>query len=93
MSRARLYPPSVDQGFPVLPPQPEGWQRTTFGTVVEVVERPVKLDPNCTYKLVTAKRNGCGSFTSQLDRSKIDHLTSFNFGRRGGSGLGTTRSA
>ena len=37
--------------------------------------------------------DGCGSFMSTSDGSSFDHLTSFSFGRRGASGLGTTRSA
>jgi hypothetical protein len=37
--------------------------------------------------------DGCGSFMSTSDGSSFDHLTSFSFGRRDGSGLGTTRSA
>jgi hypothetical protein len=37
--------------------------------------------------------DGCGSFMSTSDGSSFDHLTSFIFGRRDGSGLGTTRSA
>src|SRR5580692_12415557 len=60
MARTRLYPPSVDAGFPDLPPTPEGWRRTTFGEVLEVVERSTKLAPDATYKLLTAKRNRGG---------------------------------
>jgi len=60
MSRSRLYPPSVDPGFPRLPTRPEGWSRTTFDEVVEVVERSVKLDPARVYKTLTAKRNRGG---------------------------------
>jgi type I restriction enzyme S subunit len=60
MARSSLYPPSVDPGFPVLPVLPEGWRRTTFGAVVEVVERPVKLEPTRVYKLVNAKRSRGG---------------------------------
>lgn len=54
------YPPSVDPGFPELPPTPERWRRTTFGEVLEVVTRPLKLDPNARYRLVNAKRNRGG---------------------------------
>jgi hypothetical protein len=39
------------------------------------------------------KSYGCGSFMSTSDGSSFDHLTSFSFGRRDASGLGTTRSA
>ncbi len=60
MARTRLYPPSVDPGFPELPHIPEGWIHTTFGGVLEVVERPLKLSPDGRYRLVTAKRNRGG---------------------------------
>jgi type I restriction enzyme, S subunit len=60
MSRSRLYPPSVDSGFPTLPATPTGWTRTTFDKILEVVERPVKLDPARVYKTLTAKRNRGG---------------------------------
>lgn len=60
MARGRLYPPSVDPAFPELPDTPNGWTRATFGSVVEVKERPVKLDPETTYRLLTAKRSRGG---------------------------------
>lgn len=60
MARTRLYPPSVDPRFPELPPTPEGWTRTTFGEVLEVVERSTKLIPDATYRLLTAKRSRGG---------------------------------
>lgn len=60
MARSRLYPPSVDPGFPVLPETPAGWDKTTFAEVLEVVERPVKLVGHHTYRLVNAKRNRGG---------------------------------
>ena len=60
MARTRLYPPSVDPGFPKLPPIPEGWSHATFADILEVVERPTTLSPDTTYKLVTAKRSRVG---------------------------------
>jgi type I restriction enzyme S subunit len=60
MARSSLYPPSVDPGFPVLPPTPAGWIRKTFGDVVVPIERPVTLEPTASYQLVTAKRNRGG---------------------------------
>lgn len=60
MARTRLYPPSVDPGFPTLPPTPEGWSHATFADVLEVVERPTTLSPEATYKLLTAKRSRGG---------------------------------
>ena len=60
MARSSLYPPSVDPGFPVLPPTPAGWTRLRFGEVVQPVERPTTLSPMMPYCLVTAKRNRGG---------------------------------
>lgn len=60
MARTKLYPPSVDSGFPELPPTPAGWVRATFGDVLELVERPIKLEANSRYKLLTAKRSRGG---------------------------------
>ncbi len=60
MARTKLYPPSVDPGFPELGETPPGWSRTTFGDVLEAIERPEKLDPDRSYQLVTAKRSRGG---------------------------------
>jgi type I restriction enzyme S subunit len=60
MARTRLYPPSVDPGFPELPPTPEGWTHGTFADALDVVERPTKLSPDTTYRLLTAKRSRGG---------------------------------
>jgi type I restriction enzyme, S subunit len=78
MARTRLYPPSVDPGFPVLPPKPEGWLRTTFEKIVEPVERPVKLEPAQTYRLVNAKRSRGGIvLRSELTGREILTKTQF----------------
>lgn len=60
MARSAPYPASVDPAFPKLPPLPDGWTRTTFGEVVETIERPIRLDPKRIYKLVNAKRSRGG---------------------------------
>ncbi len=60
MARGRLYPPSVDPGFPTLAEIPSGWRSATFGDLLDVVERPIKLAPDKTYKLVNAKRSRGG---------------------------------
>ena len=78
MARSSLYPPSVDPGFPELPSTPDGWTRTTFGGVLEVVERPLKLDPEATYRLVTAKRNR-GGITLRSEMSGREILTKTQF--------------
>ncbi|WNG32983.1 restriction endonuclease subunit S [Archangium violaceum] len=60
MARSRQYPPSVDPGAPIEPPVPEGWQRFSFGELLDVVERPVILDADREYQLVNAKRSRGG---------------------------------
>ncbi|MBL9027197.1 MAG: restriction endonuclease subunit S [Myxococcales bacterium] len=78
MARTRLYPPSVDPGFPTLPETPSGWTRTTFGDVLEVVERPTKLQPNEIYRLVNAKRSRGGiSLRGELTGREILTKTQF----------------
>lgn len=60
MARSSIYPPSVDPGFPILPDTPEGWTQASFGDVLDVIERPMKLIADETYRLVNAKRNRGG---------------------------------
>lgn len=86
MARSRLYPPSVDPGFPRLPTTPTGWSRTTFGQVLEVAERPVALEPTRTYRLVNAKRSRGGIVlrTKLLGR---EILTKTQFETKGGDFL------
>lgn len=86
MSRSSLYPPSVDPGFPTLAALPDGWQRTTFGDVVEVVERPVRLDPDRVYKLVTAKRSR-GGIVLRSETLGRDVLTKTQFETKTGDFL------
>jgi type I restriction enzyme, S subunit len=86
MKRTRLYPPSVDPGFPVLPPTPERWRRTTFGDVLEVVARPIELDPNAKYRLVNAKRNR-GGIISRAEVLGREVLTKTQFEAKAGDFL------
>ena len=60
MARTSQFPPSVDPGAPITPPTPLGWTRKAFRDLVEVVERPVLLEPDATYQLVNAKRSRGG---------------------------------
>jgi type I restriction enzyme S subunit len=86
MSRSSLYPPSVDPGFPCLGPVPTGWTRTTFGSALEKVERPLDLEPDRKYRLVTAKRSRGGIvLRSELLGSEI--LTKTQFAARAGDFL------
>lgn len=86
MARNSLYPPSVDAGFPVLPPTPEGWSRITFGDAVEVVERPKALLPDESYQLVTAKRSR-GGIVSRGNLLGREVLTKTQFEVRAGDFL------
>ena len=60
MARKALLPPSVKAGIPQEQPVPDGWSKVSFGDVLEVIERPAKLDDGQEYQLVTAKRSRGG---------------------------------
>ncbi|WP_291441199.1 restriction endonuclease subunit S [Desulfovibrio sp.] len=63
MARKRnaTYPDSVQPGIPVLGPLPEGWVRESLGKRLHEIKRPVKMRDECTYNLVTVKRNRGGA--------------------------------
>jgi type I restriction enzyme, S subunit len=86
MARTRLYPPSVDPGFPELPPTPNGWNRSKFKNLVEAVERPIKLDPDSTYRLLTAKRSR-GGITLRGELKGREILTKTQFSSHAGDFL------
>lgn len=67
MARKSIYPPSVTPGIPRLGQKPEGWTETTFGDVLQVVERRAEVHDDDIYQLVTAKRNRGGI----VPRSKL----------------------
>ena len=54
------YPASVQPGIPNLPATPAGWQSISLGRHLTEVRRPVALNPNDTYRLVTVKRSRGG---------------------------------
>lgn len=54
------FPSSVQPGIPQLPPAPKGWVKTTLGTHLKEVIRPVSLDPIQNYRLVTVRRSRGG---------------------------------
>lgn len=60
MAERRAFPKSVQAGIPKLSPKPDGWKTYALGDLLEVVERPVRLDAEKQYQLVTAKRNRGG---------------------------------
>ena len=54
------YPPSVQHGIPRLSPAHKGWKSFAIGKLVAEVIRPVEMDDDKTYTLVTAKRSRGG---------------------------------
>ena len=60
MARSALYPPSVKPGIPRLGTKPKGWIETTFGEVLQVIQRPADVEEHVEYQLVTAKRGRGG---------------------------------
>lgn len=54
------YPPSINAGIPKLGELPAGWSRLRMKDMLDVIERPVKLDDSKSYQLVTAKRSRGG---------------------------------
>ncbi|NMF61086.1 hypothetical protein [Pseudanabaena yagii] len=54
------YPPSVQHGIPRLSPAQNGWKSVAIGKLVTEIVRPVEMDDNETYTLVTAKRSRGG---------------------------------
>lgn len=54
------YAASVQPGIPNLPATPAGWQCMALGRHLTEVRRPVRLNPNDTYRLVTVKRSRGG---------------------------------
>ena len=60
MARKSIYPPSVTPGIPRLGEKPEGWVETTFGEVLQVVQRRTEVADDTEYQLVNAKRSRGG---------------------------------
>ena len=56
----KAYPPSICPGIPRLGICPSGWTTCTFNDILTVVERPIPIDDDTVYQLVTAKRNRGG---------------------------------
>lgn len=54
--RKSTYPETVKAGIPRLDYLPEGWTRTTLKPYLVETKRPVKMDDNKPYDLVTVKR-------------------------------------
>jgi len=72
------FPSSVQPGIPQLPPAPKGWFKTTLGTHLREVVRPVSLDPAKNYRLVTVRRSRGGvDERCELPGSEIKTPTQF----------------
>lgn len=57
---ARTFPKSVQPGIPKLKEPKPGWRTVRFGDVLSPVVRPIKMDDNSEYRLVTVKRSRGG---------------------------------
>jgi len=57
---ARTFPKSVQPGIPRLKEPKQGWRTVRFGDLLSPVARPVKMDDNSEYRLVTVKRSRGG---------------------------------
>jgi len=55
-----VTPPSVKAGIPKLPSVPMGWQKYSFGDILNEVARPIELKDEEVYQLVVAKRSRGG---------------------------------
>lgn len=55
-SGASAYPPTVQPGIPRLGEVPHGWIRSPIGKHLIEERRPIKMDDDQTYDLVTVKR-------------------------------------
>jgi type I restriction enzyme S subunit len=58
--RVGSQPPSVRVGIPRLPVTPPGWARLRLSAHLSEVRRPIALEPNNEYVLVTVKRSRGG---------------------------------
>jgi type I restriction enzyme S subunit len=56
----RLNGTSYDEGIPKLDACPQGWRTIKLEDMLKTAQRPVKLRPERTYQLVTAKRYRAG---------------------------------
>jgi type I restriction enzyme, S subunit len=58
--QAGSFPPSVQPGIPKLPPTPKGWRKVALGAHLHEISRPVSLEPDTEYTLVTVRRSRGG---------------------------------
>jgi type I restriction enzyme, S subunit len=60
MNLVSAYPKSVNPGIPVNSPTPKGWSKVTYGDFLYEVQRPIQLEDEEYYQLVTVKRSRGG---------------------------------
>ena len=60
MDSVSAYPKSVNPGIPVNRPTPKGWSKVTYGDFLYEVQRPIQLEDEEYYQLVTVKRSRGG---------------------------------
>lgn len=58
--QAGSFPPSVQPGIPNLPRTPNGWRKASLGAHLHEINRPVVLQPDAEYTLVTVRRSRGG---------------------------------
>lgn len=58
--QAGSFPPSVQPGIPRLPPTPSGWRKAALGAHLHEINRPLILEPDSEYTLVTVRRSRGG---------------------------------
>lgn len=64
------YPPSVKPGIPRLTPTPKGWTCAPLGTHLHEIKRPVILEKDREYTLVTVRRSRGGIDKREVLRGK-----------------------
>ncbi|MCF7727955.1 restriction endonuclease subunit S [Sulfitobacter sp. M220] len=72
------FPRSVQPGIPKLADTPKGWTRYKLGDLFDVVSRPLKMQDDVEYDLVTVKRSRGGiTRRSRLPGRKISVQSQF----------------
>ena len=75
------FPKSVQPGIPKLSALPEGWTRFEIGDLFDVVQRPVTMDDETEYDLVTVKRSRGGLEVSGVSAPEIGVAAEFFAGK------------
>lgn len=77
-SGTSAFPPSVQPGVPSLPLTPRGWHRVELGRHLTETRRPVRLQDDDEYRLVTVRRSRGGvALRSVLRGAEVKTPTQF----------------